>query len=528
MVFRVLTLVSMVLIFVACGGGSTPEGAPYVKADSMGDGSAVSISSGLQFTFNKDIDENKNDAANIALYAEGNTTQISGTVTVSGETVTFTPGIILEYSSNYRIVVSGIVDLTNTKMKSAYTRTFTTTDFIQSVDPADGESNISVFADISLTFGDTQASNPTITVSNLTFSISSTDNKTFTLTPNGGTAYDSFYSGMDAATTFTVTVSAATDTNGKTLASPFTASFTTVPPDVTAPVVTASYPSSGASDIPSDINITLQFDEDIITPTTSDITLTDENAVVIPYTLSYDAATRILTMLPTAVLDYATGYTVSISNIRDIFGNILTSSIGFTTSTILKATTPDDGDIDVEVDSVLTALFEGKIDATGATFSLKDAASVPVTGTTLFGLTSASFTPAADLDFSTTYTATISGVKDLSGNTLADQTWSFTTKADDINPQFVSRSPANLATGVATGTTVSATFDEDITGTIKFIVQNSDGNSIAGNITVSGPTVTFTPTLSLDSSESYSVFVSGVTDLSGNKAQTLIWSFETL
>lgn len=527
MVFRVLALVSAVLIFIACGGGSTPEGAPYVTADSIGDGSAVSISSGLRFSFNKDIDENKNGAANIALYAEGNTTKISGTATVSGESITFTPGIALEYSSNYRVVVSGIVDLTNTKMKAAYTRTFTTTDFVQSVEPTDGESNVSVFSDITLTFGDALASNPTVAVSNLTFSIASTDNKTFTLTPNGGADYDGFYSGMTPATTFTVTVSAATDVNGNVLSQEFNSTFTTVPPDVTPPALISSYPQNGASDIPSDINITLQFDEDLVTPTTANFTLTNEDATVISYSFDYDDATRTATLLLASTLDYAKGHTLSVSNLQDIFGNALNTTVAFTTSTILKTTTPEDGDSDVAVDTVLTALFEGEINATAATFALSDSG-IPVSGTTSFGTTLATFTPDSDLDFSTDYTATISGVKDLLGNTLADQTWSFTTQSDDIKPQLLSTSPANNATGVAVGTTVSATFDEDVTGTIKFIVQNSDGNSIAGNITVSGATVTFTPTSSLDSSESYAVFVSGVTDLSGNKAQTLIWSFETL
>lgn len=529
MMYRVLALAAATLLFVACGGGSTPEGAPYVVSDSIGDGSTVSISSDIVLHFNKDIDEKQNTAANVALYAEGNTTAITGTVTVSGDTLTFDPGVVLEYSSNYQLVVSRVVDLTNTKMKSSYIRNFTTTDFVQGTDPDDGEGNVSVFSDISLTFGETiTPASLVVAVSNLTFATSTTDNKTFTLTPNGGTAYDSFYSGLDAATTFTITISAATDTNGKSLASSYTATFTTVPPDVTAPAVVSSYPQSGASDIPSDINITVQFDEDLVTPTTANFTLTDEDATVISYSFSYDTDSRTATLVPTSTLDYAKLHTVTLSNVQDIFGNALNTTLAFTTSTILKATTPDDGDSDVEVDTVLTAIFEGKIDSSGASFTLQDSGATPVTGTTAFATSSATFTPSADLDFSTTYTATISGVQDLSGNTLADQSWSFTTQIDDINPELVSTSPANGATGVAAGSSVSVTFDESVAGTIKFIVQDSDGQSVSGNITVSGETVTFTPDVPLDSAETYSVFVSGVTDTSENKAQTQIWSFETL
>lgn len=529
MMYRVLAVMVTALFFVACGGGSTPEGEPYVISDSFGDGSGVSISSDIRVQFNKDIDEKKNDEANIALYAEGNTTAIDGTATISGDTLTFDPDIILEYSSSYTLIVDDVVDLTNTEMKSAYRRNFTTTDFVSAVDPENGENNVSVFADVTLTFGETiDPASLAVSVSNLTFTTTSSDNRIFTLTPNGGTAYDTFYSGLDAATTFTVTVSAATDSNGKVLPAPFTASFTTVPPDVTAPAVISAYPQDGASDIPSDINISLQFDEDLLALTAANFTLTDENANTIAYTLDYDDTTRTATLLPAGTLGYATAHTLTLSNIQDIFGNALNTTLSFTTSTILKATTPDDGDDEVEVDTVLTAVFEGQIDASGATFTLEESGGAAVAGSTSFGTSLATFTPSADLDFSTTYTATISGVKDLSGNTLADESWSFSTQLDDINPELVSTTPANGATGIATGSTVSATFNENIDGTIKFIVQDSDGISVSGNIAISGATVTFTPDSALEAAESYSVFVSGVTDLSGNKAQTLIWSFETL
>ncbi len=529
MMYRVLAFVATALFFVSCGGGSTPEGAPYVVSDSTGDGSAVSVSSDIRITFNKDIDEKKNSVTNVALYADGNTTAISGTATISGDTLTFNPGIVLEYSSDYRLVVSGVVDLTNTAMKSAYTRNFTTTDFVSSIVPADSEGNVSVFSDITLTFGETiDPASLTVTVSNLTFATSTSDNRIFTLTPNGGTAYDAFYSGLDAATTFTVTVSAATDTNGKSLPATVTSTFTTVPPDVTAPAITSAYPQSGASDIPSDINLSLQFDEDLITPTIANFTLTNEDATVIGCSLNYDTVTRTATLIPASTLDYAKVHTLTVAGIQDIFGNTLNTTLTFTTSTILKATTPDDGDTDVQVDASLTAIFEGQIDSSGATFTLVDSSAAAVTGSVTFGTSLASFTPSADLDFSTTYTATISGVKDLSGNGLGDQTWSFTTQVDDIDPQFVSANPANGSTGIATGSVISVTFDEDVTGTIKFIVQDSDGLSVSGTIGVAGATVTFTPDSALKSAESYSVFVSGVKDLSGNKAQTLIWSFETL
>jgi len=529
MVFRVLALISATVFFTACGGSSTPEGAPFVVSDSIGDGTAVSISPQLSFRFNKDIDEKKNGADNFFFYLDANDTRIGGAVSVSGDQAVFVPSEVLDYATDYRMEIRGIVDLTSTSMKSAFIHRFTTTDFVTAITPVDGSTGVSVFSDITVTFGEAiNAASLVFSVSNLTLSPATSDNKTFVFTPNGGTGYDGSYSGMNPSTTFSVTVSAATDSYGKTLAAPVSTTFTTVPPDVTPPAILSVQPGNGASDIPADVNITLQFDEDLIAPTSADLDLLDGSLVSVPFSFSYDTATRTATLIPSSVLDYAQSYTVSLTNIRDIFGNLLTASLSFTTSTILKATTPDNGDSNIEVDTALTALFEGKIDATGATFTLVDSLANPVAGSTVFGATSATFTPAADLDFSATYTATLSGIKDLSGNLLTDQIWSFSTKIDDINPSLISASPANLATGVSTGTTVVATYDEDIAGNIKFIVQDSDGISVAGSISAIGTTVTFTPASALKISETYTVFLSGVTDLNGNKAQTQIWSFGTL
>src|SRR5205085_5662368 len=72
--------------------------------------------------------------------------------------------------------------------------------------------------------------------------------------------------------------------------------------------------------------------------------------------------------------------------------------------------------------------------------------------------------PAANLAASTTYAATLSGAKDLAGNTMTAVSWSFTTAAagDTTAPTVTARSPASGATGVALGSNVTATFAEDV------------------------------------------------------------------
>lgn len=99
----------------------------------------------------------------------------------------------------------------------------------------------------------------------------------------------------------------------------------------------------------------------------------------------------------------------------------------------VSATNPANNAIDVSTTSAITATFSEGMDAstiTTATFTLSDGAGA-ITGTVNYSGTTATFTPSDALQYSTTYTATITtGVKDLAGNAMtADYTWSFTTGA---------------------------------------------------------------------------------------------------
>ena len=87
-------------------------------------------------------------------------------------------------------------------------------------------------------------------------------------------------------------------------------------------------------------------------------------------------------------------------------------------------------------------------------------------------------TPSAALANSTTYTATLSGAKDVAGNTMSTVSWSFTTaqSSDTTPPTVTSKTPASGATGVAVNTTVTGTFSEALqAGTCGFVLKNSAG-----------------------------------------------------
>jgi hypothetical protein len=92
--------------------------------------------------------------------------------------------------------------------------------------------------------------------------------------------------------------------------------------------------------------------------------------------------------------------------------------------------TPSDGSHFVPIDSKITATLSEPVSVEANSFMLKDTKNIPIPGTISLGQDGKTleFKPSTKLDSSTTYIATITGVKDLAGNTMSTpRTWKFTT-----------------------------------------------------------------------------------------------------
>src|SRR2546427_6994493 len=136
----------------------------------------------------------------------------------------------------------------------------------------------------------------------------------------------------------------------------------------------------------------------------------------------------------------------------------------------------------------------------------------------------------------TTYTATIStGARDLAGNALStDLVWSFTTGVipDTTAPTVSVTVPANLATGVAISGQIASTFSEPMDAstisTATFTLKQVT-TPVAGTVSYSGVTATFTPTGNLAPLTTYTARINtGARDLAGNALTAdLVWSFTT-
>jgi hypothetical protein len=213
-----------------------------------------------------------------------------------------------------------------------------------------------------------------------------------------------------------------------------------------------------------------------------------------------------------------------------------------TTPPTVTGMTPANGATGVSRTTAVTAAFGEPIDGatlTTSSFVLRDAAGGAVGATVNYDTANGigTLTPSAPLAASTTYTVTVTAVKDLAGNQLAGPVvWSFTTAgpADTTPPTVTSVTPANGATGVILPTAVAVTFSEPIdpsTLTTSTFTLRTPAGVVPATISYNVGTrvATLTPLATLATATTYTATVTtGVTDVAGNHlVNTFVASFTT-
>ena len=213
-----------------------------------------------------------------------------------------------------------------------------------------------------------------------------------------------------------------------------------------------------------------------------------------------------------------------------------------TTPPSVSDTSPPNGDSGIALNSSVSVTFSKVM--TRATLNttsfliVPQPGGAPIAGAVSASGNTATFTPSSDLAPNTQYRATITtAAKDAAGNALATNfTWDFSSGASfDTTPPTVSAtSPANAATGIATNSSVSATFSEAMTNSTlsaaNFLLESTaDGVPLIGTANVSGNTLTFVPSAPLIASTQYTAGISAnVTDAAGNPlGSNYTWHFTT-
>jgi hypothetical protein len=316
---------------------------------------------------------------------------------------------------------------------------------------------------------------------------------------------------------------------------------------VIRPFVTSTVPTNLSTSIALNgmISATFSVPMDSTTITVGNFTL-QKGAENVSGEASYTGKTA--TFTPSGDLVPNTVYNVTISpGVNDLSGNTMLNiyTWSFTTGAIQDKTSPTvtladplNNAAGVAVNKLIALTFSESMDPltiNASTFTLKQGSDF-VSGTVTYTGSKATFTPAANLEYSKVYTGMITtGAKDIAGNALSiNYTLNFTTVGapDVILPVVNSTVPSNNATGVVRNQVISLTFSEAMApltiNSLTYTLKQGT-TTVSGTVAYSGTTATFTPSNILAPGTVYTATITtGAKDVAGNAlAANTVWSFTT-
>ncbi len=452
--------------WVTAGGADTT--APTVSGTIHTNGQAnVAINTKVGATFSEAMDPLTITSANFLLQETATGKSVAGVVSYSGVNAVFIPLINLTPNTNYTVTikggVGGVTDSAGNPMSSTFQIGWTTAATADTTGPkvsatsnSIGATNVAINTKVGATFS--EGMDP-LTITNATFTLLHTLSGTAiagAVSYSGVNAVFTPSSNLNAGTNYTAIIKGGAggvkDLAGNALADGNTpagdyawAWVTAAGPDITAPTVIGTIHANGATNVAINTKVGATFSEamDPLTVTNLNFRLQETvSSAAVAGTLSYSGLNALFT--PLSNLKPSTNYTVTITGgaggVRDLAGNPMLSTfqIGWTTAATadtsaptVTLTNPANLAAGVALNSVVNATFSEAMDPltiTNANFTVAG-----VTGTVVYDAISriATFTPASNLSANTTYTATITGAKDLAGNALAaglvPNPWSFST-----------------------------------------------------------------------------------------------------
>jgi hypothetical protein len=482
------------------------------------------------------------------------TALVTGTVTYTGTTATFSPSVNLGALTAHTATIStGAKDTSGLALAANFVWNFTTGNapdtsppLVSFVSPTPGATSTPLNTKILATFS--KAMDPS-TVSTSTFALKhGTTSTPGAVTYAGVTATFVPTGNLVAGTVYTASITnGAKDSMGHALAANFVWSFTTgTVIDTTPPRVSFTSPASAATGTPVNTQILATFSKamDPATLTTTTFILT-QGANSVSGAVSYAGQTA--TFVPSSNLASSTAYTATItSGAKDLGGNALQANFVWTFATgqapdttlpRVTSTSPVADATDVAVNRDISVTFSEPMDPSTVTVSsfVLSQGTTPVSGLVTYAGLTAVFNAGSDFAPDTAYTVMITtGAQDLAGNALqANFGWGFRTGSapDTIAPTVTSTSPA--AGGVAAlSSDILGTFSEamdasSITVSSFIVVQGT--TPVSGLVSYAGLTATFDPASDLAADTTYTAtLTTDSRDLAGNAlASNFVWSFTT-
>ena len=501
---------------------------------------SVALNKVITITFN----ENMNPATitNASITITG-ASAVAGTVTYSGKTATFTPSSPLAVNTTYTgKVTTAVKNETGNALQADYIWTFSTgttlSPVVISTDPANNVTNVPLNKMVTATFN--MPMNPS-TINTTTFKLMqgttaiagvvTYSNNTASFTPNSPLASNSLF-------TATITTGAK-NSIGTALAANYNWSFTTG--TLTAPTVISTDPTNNATAVLLNKVISATFSE-VMSPSSINATSFTlmQGSNVVTGTVTYSGSTAYFT--PTLNLLESSVYTATITTgAKNPAGNSLANNYvwTFTTGTSLApvviSTDPLNNQVGVDLNKTVTATFNMSMDPltiNATTFTVKQGINA-VVGTVTYTGSTASFNSTLPFATNTVYTATITtGAKNLAGTAMAaNYVWTFTT-GTSLAPIVISTDPTSNAVNVPLNKVITASFNmpmDPLTINFTTFKLSKSGLPVAGTVTYSGSTASFTPSSNLSINANYTATITtGAKNPAGNSlANNYVWNFTT-
>jgi hypothetical protein len=469
---------------------------------------------------------------------------VAGVITYSDNTATFTPFGLLTANTTYTGRVTTVVkDENGNALQADYVWTFSTgaTLFpvVIATDPLNNATGVPLNKTITATFN--MAMDP-LTINATTFTVKqgSTPVAGTVTYSNGNTAYftPTLPLTLNAIYTATITTGAG-NTIGTPLSRNYVWSFTTG--SLTAPTVISTDPVNNATGVVLNKVISASFSE-LMNPLTINATSYTlmQGATVVPGAVTYSGSTAYFT--PTIALLPSTLYTATITTgAKNLAGTSLSNNYvwTFTTGTavapVVISTDPVNNATGVALNKTVTATFNMAMDPltiNATTFTVKQGTTT-VVGTVTYSGSTASFNNTVPFDANTVYTATITtGAKNVAGTPLASNyVWTFTT-GNNIAPIVISTDPVSNAVNVPLSKIITATFSmlmDPLTINFTTFTVYRLGLPVAGSVSYTGSTASFTPAVALLSNSTYTATITaGAKNVAGTPlAVNYVWSFST-
>jgi RHS repeat-associated protein len=420
---------------------------PIALTTSPPNGSSnVGDNAGVVVVFNKAINPLTVNASTIQLSA-GGVTAAAGSISFSNgnQNAQLVPQAPLPDGTQVTLTISGVTDVAGNAM-AAQTTQFTTgtgpdvvPPVIVTANPSQGAQNVPLNSIVVL-----QMSQPvdpgTVSSSTLTLVSSSTgqtvpgtyslsaDGLTITFVPGAPLAANSGHSVNFPGAGFGTGIS---DLAGNSLQGTPPISFTTgTTASTSAPQVTGVSPANGATAVPINAQVVIQFNEPVNAAQLGGVTLSPGSGTV-NVSQNLTNGNQRLTLVPAVPLSPGTAYSLNVSGVQDLTGNLMSpSTVSFTTGTVADFTpakvasiTPASNATGVSANSTVTVTFSKSIDpltmTTGTMELVPTSTNIPVAGTISSTGGAATFTPNQPLDLLTQYNLQLtSGITDMEGQSL--------------------------------------------------------------------------------------------------------------